>query len=162
MAGFQIWSNIGGRPLDDPGVLPVLEHIASRGGAIHLHPTIPAERPGLDPATMTGFAFPADTSLGGVLPWLRDRLTVHGQASPPFPDQPRLARSAGEYLGRLYLDTACYEPAPLEYCHTPRPAPGGVPCAARRRRPRRTGAGSPGRPLGVTALGNAQLGIRRS
>src|SRR5215470_11820790 len=28
LAGFQVWSNIADRPLDDPGVLPVLEHLA--------------------------------------------------------------------------------------------------------------------------------------
>src|SRR5215472_5785134 len=37
MAGFQVWSNIDGRPPDAPDVLPVLEHIAARGAAIHLH-----------------------------------------------------------------------------------------------------------------------------
>src|SRR6516225_8867830 len=47
LAGFQVWSNIGGRPLDDPGVLPVLEHIAGRGAAIHLHPAPPSGQQGL-------------------------------------------------------------------------------------------------------------------
>ena len=139
LAGFQVWSNIAGRPLDAPGVLPVLEHIADRGAAIHLHPIWPAGRQAMSPALMTGFAFPADTSLavlrligaglfdrdpviiaahlGGVLPWLRDRLSVHGQASAPFPGQPDLARPMGEYLGQLYVDTVGYGPAPLEYCH---------------------------------------------
>ena len=34
MAGFQVWSNIDGRPLDAPDVLPVLAHIAARGAAM--------------------------------------------------------------------------------------------------------------------------------
>jgi len=34
MAGFQVWSNIDGRPLDAPDILPVLEHIAARGAAM--------------------------------------------------------------------------------------------------------------------------------
>jgi aminocarboxymuconate-semialdehyde decarboxylase len=55
--------------------------------------------------------------LGGVLPWLRDRLAVHGQASAPFPDQPPLPRSVGEYLDQLYVDTVAYGPRPLEYCY---------------------------------------------
>lgn len=63
LAGFQVWSNIGGRPLDAPDVLPVLEHIAGRGAAIHLHPTLPPGRQAIDAATMTGFSFPVDTSL---------------------------------------------------------------------------------------------------
>jgi len=140
LAGFQVWSNIGGRPLDTPGVLPVLEHIADRGAAIHLHPTLPGTHEAMSPAIMLGFAFPVDTSLavlrligaglfdrdpvliaahlGGVLPWLRERLGIHGQASPPFPDQPRLDRPVGEYLDQLYVDTVGYGPAPLEYCYT--------------------------------------------
>jgi predicted TIM-barrel fold metal-dependent hydrolase len=140
LAGFQVWSNLGDRPLDDPGVLPVLEHIAARGAAIHLHPFVPPGQPAMSPAMMTGFAFPVDTSLavlrligaglfdrdpvivaahlGGVLPWLRERLAIHGQASAPFPDQPLLARPVGEYLDRLYVDTVAYGLAPLEYCYT--------------------------------------------
>ena len=139
LAGFQVWSNIAGRPLDAPDVLPVLEHIADRGAAIHLHPIWPARQEAMSTALMLGFAFPADTSLavlhligaglfdrdpviiaahlGGVLPWLRERLAIHGQASAPFPGQPGLARPMGEYLDRLYVDTVGYGPAPLEYCY---------------------------------------------
>ena len=139
LAGFQVWSNIAGRPLDAPDVLPVLEHIADRGAAIHLHPIWPARQEAMSTALMIGFAFPADTSLavlhligaglfdrdpviiaahlGGVLPWLRERLAIHGQASAPFPGQPGLARPMGEYLDRLYVDTVGYGPAPLEYCY---------------------------------------------
>ena len=140
LAGFQIWSNINGRPLDDPDVLPVLEHIADRGAAIHLHPTLPATQQAMSPAIMLGFAFPVDTSLavlrligaglfdrnpviiaahlGGVLPWLRERLGVYGQASPPFPSQPDMARPVSEYLDQLYVDAVSYGSAPLEYGYT--------------------------------------------
>ena len=135
LAGFQVWSNLGGRPLDDPGVLSVLEHVADRGAAIHLHPAPPAGLRGLAPGTMTGFAFPADTSLavlrlagaglfdrdpviiaahlGGVLPWLRERIGVHGHTIGSRP-----ARPMGECLDRLYVDTVGYGQAPLEYCYT--------------------------------------------
>src|SRR5215470_9649310 len=128
LAGFQVWSNIGGRPLDDPGVLPVLEHIAARGAAIHLHPAPPPSQQGLAPGTMIGFAFPTDTSLavlrligaglfdrdpviiaahlGGALPWLRDRLAIYDRTIPQFPCRPQLARPVDEYLDRLYVDTA--------------------------------------------------------
>ena len=140
LPGFQVWSNIAGRPLDAPDVLPVLEHIADRGAAMHLHPVLPAGQEAMSPSLMLGFAFPADTSLailrligaglfdrdpvivaahlGGVLPWLRERLAVHGQASAPLPDRPGLARSMGEYLDQLFVDTVGYGPAPLEYCCT--------------------------------------------
>jgi predicted TIM-barrel fold metal-dependent hydrolase len=140
LAGFQVWSNLGGRPLDDPGVLPVLDHIAARCAAIHLHPAPPPGRQGLAPARMLGFAFPVDTSLavlrligaglfdrdpviiaahlGGVLPWLRERISLWGHTMPPLPSEPKLARPLGEYLDRLYVDTVGYGAAPLEYCYT--------------------------------------------
>jgi aminocarboxymuconate-semialdehyde decarboxylase len=139
LAGFQVWSNVRGRPLDAPDVVPVLEHIADRRAAVHLHPTLPADAEAMDAATMLGFAFPVDTSLGvlrligaglfdrdlavvvahlgGLLPWLRERLTVHGQDSAPFLDQRRLARPVGEYLDQLNVDTVGYGAAPLECCY---------------------------------------------
>jgi predicted TIM-barrel fold metal-dependent hydrolase len=139
LAGFQVWSNLDGRPLDDPGVLPVLEHIADRGAAIHLHPAPPAGQQGLAADTMLGFAFPVDTSLavlrligaglfvrdpviiaahlGGVLPWLRERIGIWDHAIPSLPGQPQPARPAGGYLDRLYVDTVGYGRAPLEYCY---------------------------------------------
>jgi predicted TIM-barrel fold metal-dependent hydrolase len=139
LAGFQIWSNLGDRPLDDPGVLPVLEHIAVRGAAIHLHPAPPPGQQGLAPAAMLGFAFPVDTSLavlrligaglfdrdpviiaahlGGVLPWLRERIGLWDQAIPALRGQPQLTRPMGEYLDRLYVDTVGYGAAPLGYCY---------------------------------------------
>src|SRR5262249_53423638 len=61
LAGFQVWSNIAGRPLDHPDILPVLEHLTDRGAAIHLHPAPPPGHQTIGAATMLGFAFPADT-----------------------------------------------------------------------------------------------------
>src|SRR5215831_15336999 len=58
LAGFQVWSNIAGRALDHPDVLPVLEHLADRGAPIHLHPAVPAGHEALSPAAMIGLAFP--------------------------------------------------------------------------------------------------------
>ena len=88
---------------------------------------------------MLGFAFPAVTSLavlrligaglfdrdpviiaahlGGVLPWLRERIGLWSHAIPPLPGLPPSARSAGECLDRLYIDTVGYGTAPLEYCY---------------------------------------------
>jgi predicted TIM-barrel fold metal-dependent hydrolase len=140
LAGFQVFSNIAGRPLDAPDVLPVLEHIASRRAAVHLHPTWPANGLPLDPVTMLSCAFPSDTSLGvlrligaglfdrqpaivashlgGTLPWLRERLAVYGQDSAPFPNQRKLARPLVEYLDLLNVDTVTYGPAALQFAYT--------------------------------------------
>lgn len=173
LAGFQVWSNIAGRPLDAPDVLPVLEHIAGRGAVIHLHPIWPAGQEPMSTALMLGFAFPADTSLavlrligaglfdrdpvivaahlGGVLPWLRERLAIHGRASAPFPGQPDLVRPMGEYLDRSTStpsatgprrwNTAMPSSAPTACCSapttpSPRPAsPGSSSTACRAPRP---------------------------
>ena len=138
LAGFQVWSNLDGRSLDDLSVMPVLEHIADRGAAIHLHPAPPPEQQGLASTTMLGFAFPVDTSLavlrligaglfdrdpviiaahlGGVLPWLRERIGLWDHAIPSLPGQPPPARPTGGYLDRLFVDTVGYGLAPLEYC----------------------------------------------
>jgi predicted TIM-barrel fold metal-dependent hydrolase len=140
LCGFQVFSNAGGRRLDAPEVLPVLEHIAGRGAAVHLHPTLPSRVEAMDAATMLGLAFPADTSLavlrlmaaglferdcvivvahlGGVLPWLRERLDTHGHASSSFPAPRHPPRQIGEYLDRFYIDTVGYGLAPLAYCYT--------------------------------------------
>ena len=139
LAGFQVFSNVAGRPVDAPDVLAVLEHIVERNAAIHLHPTLPANQVPLDPAIMTAIAFPTDTSLavtrligaglfdrqpviiashlGGVLPWLRDRLATHSQLSAPFPSQQALARPLAEYLDLLHVDTVAYGLAPLQLCY---------------------------------------------
>ena len=36
--GFQIYSNVGGRPLDDPAILPLIEQMARQDLVIWLHP----------------------------------------------------------------------------------------------------------------------------
>jgi predicted TIM-barrel fold metal-dependent hydrolase len=139
LAGFQVFSNVGSRPLDVPEVLRVLEHIVCRGAPVHLHPTLPSHAEAMDAATMLGLVFPADTSLavlrligaglferdcvivvahlGGVLPWLKERLVIHGQSSLPFPNQRQLLRPVGEYLDQFYVDTVGYGLAPLAYCY---------------------------------------------
>jgi predicted TIM-barrel fold metal-dependent hydrolase len=140
LAGFQVFSNIAGRALDAPDVLPVLEHIASRHAPVHLHPTWPANGIPVDPSTMLGLAFPSDTSLGvlrligaglfdrqpiivashlgGTLPWLRERLAIYGRDSAPFPNQRPLERPVVEYLDLLNVDTVTYGPASLQFAYT--------------------------------------------
>ena len=55
--------------------------------------------------------------LGGVLPWLRERIGLWGHTAPSLPGRPQPARQTGEYLDRLYVDTVGYGAAPLEYCY---------------------------------------------
>ena len=55
--------------------------------------------------------------LGGVLPWLRERIGIHGHTVTSLPGQPDPARPAGKGLDRLYVDTVGYGAAPLEFCY---------------------------------------------
>jgi hypothetical protein len=87
----------------------VLREGQEGGGKLAVHRTAQLHR--LDPVIIAAH-------LGGVLPWLRDRIGLWGQNIPPLPGQPQPARPAGEYLDRLYVDTVGYGPAPLEYCYT--------------------------------------------
>src|SRR5262249_56810003 len=114
--------------------LPVRNPPAAGGAPTHLPPAVPAGYEALPPAAMIGFAFPADTSLavlrlagaglfdrnpviiaahlGGVLPWLRERIGLWADAIPPVPGQPQLARPGLDYLDRIYVDTVGYVLAP--------------------------------------------------
>lgn len=141
LQGLQVWSNVNGRPLDSPDVLPVLAHIAERGAPIHLHPSVPLNREGMDSAgLLLALAFPIDSSvstvrlvrsglfdrspapkvvvahLGGVLPWLRERAAVYTGATDQFGGPDPRSRPMVEYLDELYMDSVAYGLGPLEYC----------------------------------------------
>jgi aminocarboxymuconate-semialdehyde decarboxylase len=137
--GLQVWSNAGGRPLDAPDVAPVLEHLAERGAPVHLHPSVPLNREGMDTAgLLLALAFPVDTSLavlrlvrhglldrpapprlvvahlGGVLPWLAERLTVYLGETGQLGAGGHLDRPFERYLELLYVDTVSYGLGQLE------------------------------------------------
>jgi predicted TIM-barrel fold metal-dependent hydrolase len=141
-SGFQVFSNISGRLLDSPEVMPVLKHIGKIGVPIHLHPAIPLNRTGLDdPSLFLSLGFPSDTSLnilrlirsglfdespdlkvivahvGGVIPYLFGRIATYSAPSPLVPKPSRLAHPIDHYLGRLFVDTACYHKHALECCY---------------------------------------------
>jgi predicted TIM-barrel fold metal-dependent hydrolase len=138
--GLQVWSNVNGRPLDAPAVLPVLEHIVERGAPVHLHPSVPLNRVGMDSAgLLLAMAFPLDSSLAvvrlvrqglfdrrpaprmvvahlaGVLPWLADRLTIYLGPTDQFSGGggPPFA----SYLERLHVDTVTYGLDQLEQAY---------------------------------------------
>jgi predicted TIM-barrel fold metal-dependent hydrolase len=141
-AGFQVFSNVSHKPLDSPEVIPVLKHIGTLGVPIHLHPAIPLNGSGLDtPNAFLSLGFPYDTSLnavrlirsglfdelsdlklivahaGGVIPYLKGRLAIHGALTPLVSDWPRLAHPIDHYFSRLYVDTVCYHIEALECCY---------------------------------------------
>lgn len=139
--GLQVWSNVNGRPLDAPDVVRVLEHIAERGAPVHLHPSIPLNREAMPSAGLQlALAFPLDSSLsvihlahsglldrapdlklvvahlGGVLPWLRERIAVYTGHTDQFAGGLRHREPIASYLDRLYVDSVSYGLEPLEYC----------------------------------------------
>jgi predicted TIM-barrel fold metal-dependent hydrolase len=140
--GIQLFSNIGGRTLDVPELLPVYKRVAELGGTLNMHPGIPLNRVGVDRSTlMVPLAFLFDTALntlrliesgvfdqapelklivphiGGILPYLKGRIESYGQRTLQFHDQPPLARTIGQYLDLLYIDTVCYQSEALDYCY---------------------------------------------
>jgi aminocarboxymuconate-semialdehyde decarboxylase len=139
--GFQVFSNISGRRLDSPEVIPVLKHIARMGIPVHLHPAIPLNRIGLDePSLFLSLGFPCDTSLnilrlirsgifdaapdlkiivahaGGVVPYLFGRIATYSGRSALISADASLAHPIEHYLSRLFVDTVCYHKAALECC----------------------------------------------
>jgi predicted TIM-barrel fold metal-dependent hydrolase len=140
--GFQVFSNITGRQLDSPEVLPVLKHIGSIGAPVHLHPAVPLNRTGLDaPSLFLSLGFPSDTSLnivrlirsgifdeapdlkvivahaGGVLPYLFGRIAGYSAPSALASGDARLPHPIEHYLGNLFVDTICYHKPALECCY---------------------------------------------
>src|SRR5262249_17525223 len=140
LRGVQVWSNVNGRPLDAPDVLPVLEHIAERGAPVHLHPTVPLNRAGMDSAGLVlGLAFPVDSTLpllrlvrqrllaprpaprivvaplAGLLPWLAERLTAYLGPTDQFDGGG--GRPFASYLELLHVDTVTYGLDQLEHAY---------------------------------------------
>lgn len=140
--GFQVFSNISGRLLDSADFMPVLKHIGRLGVPIHLHPAVPLSQAGLSTSSLfLSLGFPYDNSLsavrliqsglfdetpdlklvvahaGGVIPYLTGRIEGYAAPSSVFLDTPRLAHPIDHYLGKLYVDTACYHIEALECCY---------------------------------------------
>ena len=137
--GVMVLSNIGGRQLIDPLFAPVWREIDRRALPVFLHPTVPCgcqgmglERYGL--MTSVGFTFDSTAAVslmisdgffdrhpalqlivahgGGALPFLAPRLDRCFDSYAE--SREKIARHPGEYLRRLYADTALFSQATLE------------------------------------------------
>ncbi|MEZ4595521.1 MAG: amidohydrolase family protein [Chloroflexota bacterium] len=139
MAGVQIGTHAGGRELDDPGMVDVLEAAQDLGAAVFIHPwdMLAPERMGrhwlpwlVGMPTELALAFCALT-LGGVLrrlPRLRVLLAHGGGAFPGIlgrieaghrarPDLVATMddRSPRAYLDRVMVDSLVHDPLTLRY-----------------------------------------------
>jgi len=140
--GIQLFSNVNHRPLDSPEILPVLQHVASLGVPLNMHPGIPLNLTAIDhPSLVAPLGFLYDTTLntmrlihsglfdqapdlklivphvGGVIPYLQGRIATHQAQRLPLGDRPPMAHPTQHYLDKLYVDTVCYHPEALEYCY---------------------------------------------
>jgi len=134
--GLQLYSNINGRPLDDPEFRPVFARMAELKRPIFIHPTVPLNQNFLtDLIPVPAFAFLVDSTLAAL------RLALSGVLSD-YEDAPVIIPHAGatipyimgrldsmvistgtsgsgapsELLKKLYMDTVVYEPDPLAWC----------------------------------------------
>lgn len=119
IAGFQCFSDVGGRPLDDPFVLRALETALSAGLACFLHPArMPLPDYAGEDASRHGiwrtFGWPYATTVAlarlahaGLFRRLPHAIVIahHGGAMLPF-FEGRLAPEIHADLGRLHADTA--------------------------------------------------------
>lgn len=138
--GVQLFSNLRGRPLDDPFLRPLYARCAELDLPIFLHPTVPVTElamPQYHLATMVGFLF--DTTLaalrlilsgtledfptlrvvlphvGSTLPYLLGRIDFLSAMLPGGREHIRMAPS--EYFKRFYVDSvSSYQPA-INYCY---------------------------------------------
>ena len=125
--GVQVYSNVGGRPLDDPRYEPVFARAAELGRAIWLHPTRGSTRADYETEAASRFGlwwalgWPYETSVAMarlVHSGLFDRhpelpvIAHHGGAMTPF-FQDRLDRSALDGFRAFYADTILGTPGAL-------------------------------------------------
>jgi len=142
LRGLQMFSNIAGRTLDDPYLRPIFARMSELKRPIFMHPTAPLNRIGLmDMVPTPALGFIYDTTLaavrlalsgvlsecpdapvivphvGGTLPYLLSRIS--GMVSASFAASyggNMKERDPKAAFQRLYMDTVCYDPEPLQLC----------------------------------------------
>jgi predicted TIM-barrel fold metal-dependent hydrolase len=140
--GAQVYTNVGGRPVDDPRFAPVFAELARLGCAVWLHPTRGATRPDYESEASSRFGlwfslgWPYETSLamtrlvfsgivtrhselpiithhgGGMIPQFPERL-VELALDEARIEHPELDYSIGEQFRRFYADTVLGMPGAL-------------------------------------------------
>ncbi len=139
--GALLFTNINGRPLDDPAFAPIFAAAEELRAPLLVHPTSPDDYSMLDDyrlVPLLGFLFDTTTTvsrlvlsgtferhpdlvliaahLGGTLPYVAERLDRGYAVYPEISDL--IPRPPSEYLGRLYYDTVAFDPDALEFART--------------------------------------------
>lgn len=134
--GVVVFSNIQGRPVDDPEYQPLFATLADLGAPVFIHPTSPHAIDAVADYRLTallGFLF--DTSiaaarlvfsgtmerhpelqvvlghLGGTIPYVAERLDRGFAAYPEC--RAHITRPPGESFRRMYVDTVNFHPGAL-------------------------------------------------
>jgi aminocarboxymuconate-semialdehyde decarboxylase len=137
MAGAEVGPDVGGTPLDDPALRPVLAAAADLGVPLIVHPYYVAPRPGLADFYLTNLVGnPLATTVcaarlifGGVLDELGALRIVlmHGGGYLPYqigrldhghrvrPESRGCAHPPSAYLARFWFDTVTHAPAALRF-----------------------------------------------
>jgi aminocarboxymuconate-semialdehyde decarboxylase len=134
--GALLFSNINGRPLDDPAYLPMFARAAELDVPLFIHPTNPASIEAIEAYRLTailGFLFDTTIAitrlvfagvlekypnlkfvlghLGGTMPYVAERADRGYEAYTECRDH--ITRPPTEYFKRTYLDTVNFQPRAL-------------------------------------------------
>lgn len=137
LAGAELGPVAGGRWLDDPALLPVLQAAEQLDALLFVHPSYTGARPGLEDFYLTNLVGnPFDTGvcaarliLSGTLDRLPDLrlMLAHGGGHLPYQAgrlargnavRPELGRCAAvplDYLDRFFYDTLLFDPLALRF-----------------------------------------------
>ena len=133
LRGVGIGSNVHGRPLDDPALLPFYARAEALNLPIFIHPINPLGQPAIhDYRLDLVVGFPMDTTiaavrlvyagvlarfprlriclahLGGALPFLRERIVIGYDVRGAFGAAMGISESPEIYLKRFWLDSVSY------------------------------------------------------
>ncbi len=139
--GALLFTNINGRPLDDPAFAPVFAQAEELRAPLLVHPTSPDDYRMLEDhrlVPLLGFLFDTTTTisrlvfsgtferhpglvliaahLGGTLPYVAERLDRGYEVYPEISGL--IPRRPSEYLSRLYYDTVAFDPHALSFART--------------------------------------------
>jgi predicted TIM-barrel fold metal-dependent hydrolase len=140
LCAAMLFSNIGGRPVDEPDFEPIYAHAETRELPIVIHPTFPSYGAAIKDymmIPMMGFQVDSSFSLlrlilsgilerhpklkilmphvGGVLPYVIDRIDYQTEVMGRGRDN--ITRAPSAYLKKIYLDTVSPSALAIKYAY---------------------------------------------
>jgi len=140
LCAVMLFSNIGGRPVDDPDFEPIYAHAESRDFPMVIHPTFPSYGAAIrDYMMIPMMGFQVDSSfallrlilsgilerhprlkilmphVGGVLPYVIDRIDYQTEVMGRGRDN--ITQPPSQYLKRIHLDTVSPSALAIKYAY---------------------------------------------